>query len=132
MSVEWTWYNDQHTIIVFTFHDPWTLEEFYMADSEAIQTISRLHWTVDAIMDLSRAFHAPRNLVSGGLNRFKRAASVPNIGSAVVVHASPVLKTFIRVIQKLLPKDKVLLADNFAEAETILKSIRDTRPQIET
>ena len=131
MSVEWTWYNDQHTIIVFTFHDPWTLEEFYMADSESMEAMSSLHWTVDAIMDLSRASHAPRNLVSGGLNRFKRAASVPNIGSAVVVHASPVLRTFIRVIQKLLPKGKLRLADNFAEAETILASIRNKRPQRE-
>ena len=131
MPVEWAWYNDQQTIIVFIFNDPWTLEEFYMADSEAMGIISRLHWTVDAIMDLARADHTPRNLVSGGINRFKRAQSMPNTGSAVVVHASPVLKTFIRVIQKLLPKDKVLLADNYTEVETILASIRDNRLQLE-
>lgn len=127
MSVQWRWYNDQHTILCFIFYDPWTLEEFLIADQDAGQTVAKLQWIVDAIMDFSQAKTLPKNVMSGIISSIKRSASWPNIGASVVIHAGPVLRPFIHIIQRLSPEDTILIAEDLTGAEQIITSLQTKR-----
>lgn len=124
MPVTWNWHNDQRTILYFTFQDPWTLEEFTSVDFEARQAIKELNHSVDAIVDLSHTKSVPRNIVSGLVNMAKRNEPEANMGSSVVIHATPMLKTFIQVVQQLVPPDTLHLAEGLAGAEHTLSVLQ--------
>ena len=130
MPVDWRWYNDQHTIVCFTFKDPWTLDEFIIADTQAGQAIKGFEGVVDAIMDLSQAHLVPRNMVSGLFSMARRSESVDNMGSSIVINASQLLRTLLSALQKLTSQNAVIIADDFDDAEQIIADLPNKRARV--
>jgi hypothetical protein len=78
MDITITWGNQQHTVILITYGNDWTWEEFYTADRAALEMLNTSEHRVDIILDLSDG-QLPNNVVE----QFQTLTRI-----AIVTHAS--------------------------------------------
>lgn len=127
MSVEWTWYNEQRTIIRFTFCEPWTLDDYIMAVTDATQAVTEREEIVHAIMDLAQIGSIPPNLISGMFTMARRLESIPQIGTCVAIYVHPLVATLLRSFQRLVSPDSLVIGEDYADAERIFAQLRTQR-----
>lgn len=127
MSVEWAWYNEQRTIIRFTFCEPWTLDDYIKAVTDASQAVTEREEIVHAIMDLAQIRSIPPNLISGMFGMTRRLESIPQIGTCVAIHVHPLVATLLRSFQRLVSPDALVIGDDYADAERIFAKLRTQR-----
>ncbi len=58
-GVRCRWYDDQRTIILIEYTDPWTWEDFHVAWGEVIRMMGSVTNTVDLIVDMRRGPDTP-------------------------------------------------------------------------
>jgi hypothetical protein len=102
MGIQLTWDNEQHTILVQTYEDPWTLEDYQRCAEETGQTITGQQHTVHVIIDNSRSKETPSNILS--VVRYADSIVAPNQGIVVIVRPNSTFRAVSNVSRKIAPR----------------------------
>jgi hypothetical protein len=102
MGIRLTWDNEQHTILVQTYEDPWSLEDYQRCAEETGQTITGQQHTVHVIIDNSRSKETPSNILS--VVRYADSIVAPNQGIVVIVRANSTFRALSNVSRKIAPR----------------------------
>jgi hypothetical protein len=123
MSITTTWENQEHTIILMHYQNPWTWSEFEAAQAEQLRLINSVAHPVDVIMDISTGGNVPPN----ALSRFREASKnrPANQRGMVFVGAKLFDKTMVNTVQKTISTQfrevAIEFVDTLDEAKAFLK-----------
>lgn len=126
MTVQSSWYTDDHTIIHMEFIGKWQWSEFHTAFDESRRLVDSVSHPVDILMDFTGSDQIP----NGAITHVKRAANDvhPNRRFVVVIGVSKMLTTLFRFVKQLYPgaTQKMYTADSIDEAVSKLEELRLT------
>ncbi len=99
-----TWYNQEKTIIRYTFPKSWTWEDLYIAIDNAAAMLDTVKHRVCILLDLTASERVP-SLNVMGLQRVANAptAKHPNMGIFVMVGMRPFVRAVADVFFRLYP-----------------------------
>ena len=121
MNISIEWDNEEHTILRYDVHGPWTWDEFYTARQMASDLMDESpNDLVDAIIDFRSGNFMPRN----ALSHFQQVARTSNskAGIAVMVGTTGFIKTLYYLMSRLYSsmEDKMRIAETLEEARALL------------
>jgi hypothetical protein len=124
MSIQVTWDNEKHTVMLLTFRDPWDWEDYQRTMDQAWQMLDTVQDKVVTIVDFSNSLALPK----GAVQYFSRTAERihPNQGSIIICNASPFLMAIGKLVERLYPQQarRVRIADDVAHARQMLARSR--------
>lgn len=97
MAIELYWDNDERTIMLCEFRDPWTWDDLFGMLNKVKKVTDNSPVTVGAILDVSQGFKLPGGALFSPAT-FEKAKQIFKMGEGgsgpvVVVGASPFIKT---------------------------------------
>ncbi|MCC7208997.1 MAG: hypothetical protein IT323_16930 [Anaerolineae bacterium] len=122
MAIGVRWENEEHTLIVWTFPDKWTWEDFYTAKNVSDEMLRSVSYVVSFIGDLTGTSVLPQGAI-GTYGRSIRNAPV-NIGVIVLVGASIFVRLMVETFNKIIPFGvpgaSFLFANTLDEAKAVI------------
>ncbi len=120
MGIKITWDNPEKTILVETFEDFWTLDDWHVMVDEAAALLAQIEYTVHVILDGTQSKTLPPQMLSGVRYAVKKMPK--NQGILVFVNATMFAKTIINIAKKLTPLlvNTIEYADNLEQARNII------------
>jgi len=124
MSVQVSWYDDEHTILYYKFDETWGLDEMFAALNRGQKMVMAEDHIVDSIFDLTNSSTVPQQMLSSV--RSVERSTPKNLRYTVAVGMNSLLKFLAGMVGKAAP----LLMKNFKTANTLdeaLVLIRELR-----
>lgn len=127
MPVTLTPYDENETIMIYSFTDRWTIQEFIEVDDIVWERFHATDERMDLIVDLTDS----RGLPLGITDLFHRAGKIdapPSQGITVIVRMPAFVSILMRAMYRLYPQTAAVyrLADTLEEALCIIKDARQT------
>lgn len=124
-----SWYDDDQTIVIIRFEDPWELRDLSEAIQVSRQLIGSVEYTVDAIWDGTATNGAPSNIFSHFMVPNDDTTVPLNQGLVVVVVNTAFLKSFAALAKRLLPRitKHMHIVTNMQAAEAKIETVRAGR-----
>ena len=91
MPITVDWFNDEQTVLCFTYIGAWGWEEFYGSIQQSHKLMAHVNHTVHILIDVQDSQLFPTNMLSH-LHQLRSIAH-PNTGDVVVVGANSFLRT---------------------------------------
>jgi len=127
MSITVEWDNPERTIILCTYRDTWTWEEFFGAAQEASDLQDTVQHTVDMVLDMRDSASTP----SGVTGKFKEIARIshPNTGIRVLVTDADVMKLLFQVFATVYrpAARKYQVVDSLEKAYALIANLQQQR-----
>ncbi len=97
MPIQVSWYNESKTAIYLTFTDPWTWEDFTVADKKGTEMMEGLNHEVSFLADFTHARQFPRGM---SLQRVRSVLNFDNAnsGTLVVFGVNPFLRVMLNTM----------------------------------
>lgn len=93
MPIQVSWYNESKTAIYFTFTDPWSWDDFFVADKQGTDMMEGLSHEVSFLADFTQARQFPRGM---SLQRVRSVLNFENDNSGTLVAFG--VNPFLRVM----------------------------------
>jgi hypothetical protein len=123
MPIQSAWANPEKTILVTTFGETWTLEEFHDNVDEIYNLIITVNHVVHVISDFSASRTSPAKLLS--TSRHLQNKQAPNFGITVTVGANHFLKAMLNLAEKMfLSNLKMFAVDTLDEAFELIRQYK--------
>lgn len=116
MTIRVEWDNAEKTAILFSYHGPWTWDEFFETADQGDALAATVSHPVHHIYDVTESSSMP----SGALAQFRNLRNRPTVnpGRRVLVGASPFIMTITQMMFRIYPN----LQKNFLVALTLEKA----------
>ncbi|MCA0454193.1 MAG: hypothetical protein LCI00_09495 [Chloroflexi bacterium] len=102
MPIYIDWGNDEHTLLIEKFVEPWTPDELMEMIETGVSMVSSVDHTVDIIIDFQDAkFYVPVKFMPA-VKRLKQLGTM-NRGMVVIVKAPSFIKSLIRFAREFTP-----------------------------
>lgn len=118
------WGNTEQTIVVCTFIDPWTWEEYY----DMIQKTRAMYDTINHDAHMILDFTKAKGLPNGALTHLRKAAGQQKMkrGMLVMVGVGSLIQAIISILSGLYPKlaHKVRQVKTLEQAYAVIADIQ--------
>lgn len=113
MAVEVKWLDTEQTVLVYTFSDPWTWDDYYETTAQGRAMLQGVDHVVVTIIDMSGS----RALPPGALTHLRRVSTDrrPNPGPIILVG----LNRFVRAMSDMLSRIYPLAAQRVRIVATL-------------
>ena len=122
MPIQVKWFNTSKTIILQSYHTPWTWDNYHASAKEIDQMLDSVDYPVDLIVDFSDGAVLPAK----ALSHFRRAVMDihPNRGLVVMVGMNPYLAALQNVLEQMVPHSaaRSRIAETLDEAIAIINA----------
>ena len=121
MPINITWGNQEKTLIIEKFIEPWTANELMYMIERGVNMVSSVQHKVDIVVDFQYAsFHVPVQFLSA-VKRIRQIGKM-NRGKVIIVKAPSFIQSLIRFAQEFAPEaySDFQFATTMAEAYQIL------------
>jgi hypothetical protein len=122
MPIHIHWEDDSRNLLRLTFDGNWTLDDLLMVGADAADQLAAVEHRVDLILDFSRtSTRIPQNLPT--LIPQLKDKDVPNRGIILVVAAPMPVRTFVGMLQGIVPDAvaDLYFMDSLREAYLLLE-----------
>lgn len=99
LTIELTWFNDEKTILLATFANNWTLDDYHQMIDRGSQQIKAQPHIVHIMYDMTDVIKSPTDLVVAG--RYAEKKLPPNQGIVIFVGANAVIRAFVAMGQRM-------------------------------
>lgn len=127
MGITVEWDNLEKTIILCTYRDTWTWEEFFWAAQKASALQDTVQHTVDMVLDMRDSASTP----SGVTGKFREIARIhhPNTGIRVLVTHTDVIKVLFQVFASVYrpAARKYQVVDSLEKAYALIADLQQQR-----
>lgn len=123
MPIYISWGNDEHTLIIEKFVEPWTSVELMHMIETGVIMVSSVKHTVDIIIDFQDAkFNVPIQFMPA-VKRLKELGTM-NRGTVIIVKAPSFIKSLIRFAQEFTPTTytNIEFVDHISKAFALLNT----------
>ncbi|MEO8392375.1 MAG: hypothetical protein ABI700_05215 [Chloroflexota bacterium] len=125
MAVTVSWEDDEHTVLVLSFADDWTLDEFRDASVQAILMVRSTAEPVYVISDFSQAKSIPLGILwqARDINRLRPA----NWTAGITISHDWLLKNLLDVFSKVYmgqEQRRVYVVKTEAEAKELIRKLK--------
>jgi hypothetical protein len=121
MPIQTMWGNADQTVILVTFSEMWTLDEYYASVDTMFALTTSVAHTVHSISDFSKSFAPPSRLLSTG-QHIENCKTV-NSGINIIVGAKGFIIAMLQIAQRLYLIDMpIYLANSIEEGYNIIQT----------
>lgn len=103
MPVTLTAYDDNETILIYSFEGDWSWAEFSHVDEDVWKRFNQTDNRIDLIFDLTRSNRLPLG-INEILHRAGRRTAPPEKGLGVVINAPSFTQIIIGALKRIYPK----------------------------
>lgn len=109
MPIDIRWYNEEKTILYFTFTDPWTWEDFFRADHHGSELVQTVDHEVCFLADFSQSRQFPRGM---SLQRVRNVLDFEetNSGMMVAFGVNPFLRVMLNTMMAAVGRVRASVA----------------------
>lgn len=125
MPVYLNWFDDKHTILYYTFEDPWTWAEFAQLDAPIWDFVAQSPYRIDIVIDYSNAERFPIGIkdimnIAGENTTLERDGLVISVGGPLYV------KVLFGVFKRIYPQavKPYRIVDHLHEAIEMIEAER--------
>ncbi len=128
--IELDWDDPEKTIILYTFFDPWTWNEYYATDPKRDMMFSETNQVIDIILDFRKGKHLPPQ----AMTQLSKIGSWdnPQRGVVIVLGVHSMLQLLANIMNSLFPQTVLKTprpAKDIDEAHRLISEIRLKREQ---
>ncbi len=127
MSVTFDWYNEEKTIVKFSFVDPWKTHEMAECEKRIRSEMMHFNHVVDAIMDVTQASVLPKDALSYFTSSLRKGKSIENEGVTAIYGANMLVKAIANSIQKIARTEDIYFVHSLEEGVALLETIQSNR-----
>lgn len=127
MSISIRWYDNKRTIILYTFYDGWTWQDFAEAGKTGNRLMDRVQHGVILLYDLRDMAHFPPNIFSEAYQALNLPKH-PLLQATIVVSVPESFKPIHQLLRRIIPDDVykrwgLHFVDAFDDAFAIINQI---------
>ena len=100
--IELDWDDPEKTIICYTFHDPWTWDEYYATNPKRDKMFSETDQVIDIILDFRKGKQLPPKAMTHMLK--VGTWDSPQRGAVIVVGVHSMLELLANIMNSLYPQ----------------------------
>jgi hypothetical protein len=120
------WGDANGKILVWTFYDGWTAQDFIQAFTTSENAVAKSHKSshVHVLLDVQHTAYLPKDMLTLGRYAIKRAADDRQKGLIVIINPSKIWKRFYDILKPMFPHSlKICFANNADEAYQMMHEI---------
>ena len=126
--IELDWDDPEKTIILYTFFDPWTWDEYYVTNPKRDMLFSETNQVIDIILDFRKGKHLPPQAMS----QLRKIGSwdSPQRGVVIVIGVHSMLQLLANIMNSLYPQNTSKTprpAKDLDHAHKLIKEIKRKR-----
>ncbi|MFN8371807.1 MAG: hypothetical protein U0694_02875 [Anaerolineae bacterium] len=124
MAANVKWESEEQKVIVFTFENYWTLDEYYDVLKQSNVMMDQVQHKVNMIIDV----RASKSVPSGFMSALRTVSKHPhaNSGKVAMIGMSPFIRAFILAVRQVLrkkPEDSwMTIVNNYQEAHDLFRA----------
>ena len=128
--IELDWDDPEKTIILYTFFDPWTWDEYYATNPKRDKMFSETNQVIDIILDFRKGKRLPPQAMTQ-LHKIGSWGS-PQRGVVIILGVHSMLQLLANIMSSLYPQSALKAprpAKDINEAHRLISEIRLKREQ---
>ncbi len=104
MSIQVAWYNDEKSVLVYSYKGTWDMEEFYKTYNQGARMMDEVQHPVSTVFDLTSCGPMP----SGFMGTIRDLSQNPhdNLDHMFIVGANPFVQGFVNLLGRVIPRNK--------------------------
>ena len=129
--IELNWDDSEKTIICYTFHDPWTWDEYYATNPKRDTMFRETNQVIDIILDFRKGQHLPPK----AMTHMRKVGTWdnPRRGVVIILGVHSMLELLANMLNSLYPQTNLKTprpAKDLDHAHRLIQEIKGKREKL--